>query len=230
MLNLCKCGAGIACVAGVAAGLVSVGFMAGRTAPAPAGSAIAVAQPEGMDPEAMMKLWEEKNRTGAQHEFLAKSAGTWDAEVKMWMDPSAPPDISQGSEKNSMIFDGRYLKGEFTGDWMGEKFEGISFVAYNNTEERFESIWIDSTGTALMFSTGEKQGNDTLVFTGEMKDCMSEQMMSYRNVLKFESPDKRVMTMHHTMAGMPEMKVMEITYTRRGAGRGVSNDGNRANN
>lgn len=217
----------VACAAGLAAA-VGFGFMAGRVAPAPSGAAVVVAQPEGMDPEEMQRMYEEKNRTGEHHKWLEKSAGTWDAELKMWMEPGGEPMESKGTEKNTMMFDGRYLKSEFSGDWMGEQFEGFSLMGYNNADGQFESVWVDSSGTAIIFSTGEREG-DTLVLKGEMTECISEQMMSFRHELKFEGPNKRVFTGYHTMGGQ-EMKAMEITYTKRGGSmNGRGNDGNRGN-
>jgi hypothetical protein len=226
MLSI-RSGLGIVCAAGLATA-AGVGFMAGHMAPAPTGVAMAVAQPEGMDPEEMKRQYEEKNRTGEHHKWLEKCAGQWDAEMKFWMDPAGEPMESKGTEKNQMIFDGRYLKSEFSGEWMGEKFDGFSLMGYNNAEGRFESIWVDSSGTAIMFSTGERQG-DKLTLKGEMKDCMSEQMVQFRHEMKFEGPSKRVFTGYHTMEGQ-EMKAMEIVYTKRGASmNGRGNDGNRGN-
>src|SRR5690606_33893138 len=159
--------------------------------------------------------YEEKNRTGEHHDWVKKYEGNRDATMKMWMDPAGEPLEAKGSQKNTMMFDGRYLKSEFKGEWMGEPFEGFSLMGYNNTEGRFESTWMDSGSTAILYSTGERSG-DTLTLKGEMKDCMSEQMVSYRHEMKFESPSKVVFTGYHTMGGQ-EMKAMEITYTKRGA-------------
>lgn len=219
----------VVCAAGLAAA-VGAGFMAGRVAPAPSGTAVTVAQPEGMTPEEMTRLYEEKNRTGEHHEWLKKYEGNWDAEMKMWMDPQGDPIVSEGSQKNTLMFDGRYLKSEFKGDWLGEPYEGFSLMGYNNAESRFESTWMDSTSTAILYSTGKRSG-DTLTLEGEMKDCMSEQMVSYRHEMKFESPSKVVFTGYHTVPGMGEMKTMEITYTKRGAAgmNGRGNDGARSN-
>lgn len=219
----------VACAAGLAAA-AGVGFMAARVAPAPAGTAVTVAQPEGMSPEEMSRLYEEKNRTGEHHQWLKKCEGTWEGTMKMWMDPSADPIESKASEKNTMMFDGRYLKSEFEGDWMGEPFKGFSLMGYNNTESRYETTWMDSSSTGIVFSTGERSG-DTLTLKGEMKECMTEQMVTFRHVMKFDGPNRRTFTGYHTMPGMPEMKVMEITYTKRGTGvDGGGATGNRANN
>lgn len=223
-----RSGVGIVCAAGLAAA-AGVGFMAGRMAPAPVGSAMAVAQPEEMDLEEMMRLYEEKNRTGEHHKWIEKSAGTWDVEMKFWMDPTGDPIESEGTEKNQMMFDGRYLKSEFSGDWMGEPFHGFSLMGYNNAESRYESTWIDNSGTAILFTTGERRG-DTLVFEGESKDPVTEQMMKFRHELTLDGPNKRTFTGWHAMGDGPETKAMEITYTKRGGSvNGGGNDGSRSN-
>lgn len=218
-----RSGVGIVCAAGLCAAM-GTGFMAGRIAPS--GAAVAVAQPEEMSMEEMMRLYEEKNRTGEHHKWMAQLAGEWDAQVKFWDPMSGEAHESKGSEKGELIFDGRYLKANFKGDWMGQPFEGLSLMGYNNAEQRFESIWLDSGGTAIMFSTGQRSG-DTLTLTGECKDCMSEQMVQFRHVMKIDSPTKHTFTGYHTMNGQ-EMKAMEIVYTKRGASmNGRGNDANR---
>jgi len=57
---------------------------------------------------------------------------------------------------------------------------------------------------------------------------MSEQMMTYRHVLKIDSPTKHTFTGYHSIGGAPEAKAMEIVYTKRGASmNGRGNDANR---
>ncbi|MFG0284002.1 MAG: DUF1579 domain-containing protein [Phycisphaerales bacterium JB039] len=214
---------GLLCLAGVAGAVAVAGLMAWGLAPAPAGAVTLVSQPEGMDPQEMMRLYEEKNRTGEHHDWLARCAGVWDAECSVWMDPSAPPEVSSGMERNRMLLDDRYLESEFSGEWFGEKFTGRSLMGYNNAEGRFESVWGDSTSTGLLYSTGTREG-DRLEMVGEMKDCLSEQMVKYRHVMTFDGPDKRTFTGYHTMDGQ-EMKAMEIVYTRRGQSTRGNNPG-----
>src|SRR5262245_6517189 len=70
-------------------------------------------------------------KPGPEHKLLAKMAGTWDARVKAYFDPSKPPAESTGVMKRDMILDGRFLREEYTGDIAGSPFRGLGLVGYD---------------------------------------------------------------------------------------------------
>ena len=45
--------------------------------------------------EAMMAAMEKFGAPGPEHKILLDAVGTWDLESKVWMDPSAPPEVIQ---------------------------------------------------------------------------------------------------------------------------------------
>lgn len=173
------------------------------------------------DPKAMMDAMMEQcikdGTPGAAHKKMAELAGTWDAECKMYMDPNAPPTISKGKMVSKALWDGRYIVGEFTGEFMGKPFTGHMMWGYNNVEQRFESTWIDSMSTGMMFMTGTAS-DDFKTYTSS-GDCAmnmpggSKMKYKMREVIRIISPDKHVMEMYRSDA-QGEMKEMEITYTR----------------
>ena len=55
------------------------------------------------DQNEMMQKWMDYMTPGVMHEMLAKSVGEWTYESKYWMDPSAPPTVSEGRAVNEMI-------------------------------------------------------------------------------------------------------------------------------
>ncbi|MFG0284001.1 MAG: DUF1579 domain-containing protein [Phycisphaerales bacterium JB039] len=216
---------GAACAAGLAASLIGLGYVAGRVTHS-AGGAITVAQPEGeMDPAAMMEAWKQVNQTGEQHEAISHMAGVWDAEAKFWMAPGAEPMISSGVEKNTMVFGGRYLKSEFEGEFSGEKFQGLGYMGYSNADKKYQSVWMDSTGTAIGWSTGTVEG-DTITLTGEETDPFTGEVMKFKDVGVMKDMNTRVFSRYYMM-GDDEFKSMEITFTRQGqANRPAGNDAN----
>ena len=215
----------VACAAGLAAGLVGLGFVAGRTTIGAGGQAVTVAQPEDMSPEQMMEAWKQVNQTGEQHEALSHMAGVWDAEMKFWMAPGGEPMTSSGSEKNTMVFGDRYLKSEFDGEFDGEKFQGLGYVGYSNADKKYQSVWMDSMGTAIGWATGTAEG-DTITFTGEETDPFTGDVMKFKDVGVMKDIDTRVYSRYYMVDG-DEFKSMEITYTRRGqSNRGAGNDAN----
>lgn len=175
-------------------------------------------QMPGMDSAAMEQMMK-AGTPGEMHQWMSKFAGTWDAEVKMWMDPSQPPSESKGTMTTEMMFGGRYMhstyKGEFSmGEGMKMPFEGVACMGYNNTTKKFESSWVDSMSTAMMTMSGTlDDSKKTLTMTGECTCPMTEKPCGMREVMTWTGDDKYTMTMYNSMDGK-ETKCMEIAYTR----------------
>src|SRR4030095_13182671 len=72
-----------------------------------------------VDSATMMKNWMEYAAPGEPHKMLAKSNGTWNGEVTMWMAPDAQPTTSKMTMTNKMVMGGRYPVSEAKGNMMG---------------------------------------------------------------------------------------------------------------
>lgn len=171
-----------------------------------------------MSPEmqAMMDAWQKTSTPGPQHAQLAEHfAGTWDAQVTMWMDPSAPPMTSAGRDVTTPAFGGRHLLTDFSSSMMGQPFSGKATVSYDNTTGQYVSHWIDSMSTGQFMATGDYDpATQTYTFTGDMPDPMDPgSMIPIREVTRITGPDSHVMEWYETRDGA-EHKSMEIRYTR----------------
>src|SRR5262245_33768266 len=61
----------------------------------------------------------------AEHELIAKEAGTWDATIKSWMQgPDSEPMVSKGVEVAKMMPGGLWLVSDFEGKFGEESFHG----------------------------------------------------------------------------------------------------------
>jgi hypothetical protein len=105
-----------------------------------------------LDPkmEEMMKKAEAACIPGPAHKALEPLVGDWNAEVKMWMAPEAPPSITKGKAKSTWTLKDRFLQQEFSGEFMGKPFRGISFTGYDNIREKYRSVWIDDMSTTMV--------------------------------------------------------------------------------
>ncbi len=172
---------------------------------------------QGADP--MMAMMMEMSKPVAQHDIIKNFAGTWNAEVKMWMDPSAKePKISKGVMKGTLLHGGRYLLGEFTSTFENMPFEGSLMWGYNRVDQRYESTWCDSFGTGIMMSAGQPSlDGKTIESTGHfsMPGPDGKVMdVTQREKMVMVSKDKYFEEMWHSTKDQGESKVMEITYTR----------------
>lgn len=184
-------------------------------APAPKGND--AAQP-GADE--MMKQMMEFGAPTKAHEAFKAMEGTWKAHVKMWEPGVAEASESDGTMTNTLIHGGRYVHHEFKGDFMGMAFSGSGDFGFNKATGKYEGTWMDSFGTGIMVLTGSyDEATKTYTCTGEFDMPGPDGKMmkvKQRETVTIDGPDKHTMLMYHSATGMPEMKVMEITYTRGG--------------
>jgi hypothetical protein len=92
-----------------------------------------------VDSATAMKAMMDYATPGEPHKMLAKSNGTWNGEVTMWMAPDAPPSTSKATMVNKMVMDGRYQVSETKGNMMGMPFNGMSTTGYDNVKKVFIS-------------------------------------------------------------------------------------------
>ena len=164
----------------------------------------------------MMKKAEAAGTPGKEHRALDALVGEWDAEVKTWMAPDAPPMVTRGSSKATWIMDGRFVQEEFNGQFMGKPFRGMSLTGYDNLKQKYTTLWIDDMSTAMYTSEGDAtQGGAVFTFVGTMDCPMTGQKdMPMKQVLRIVSAEKHVFEMHDPSKGK-DSKTMEITYTRK---------------
>jgi hypothetical protein len=165
----------------------------------------------GADKEEMMKKMEEAGRAGPAHKALGALLGNWKAEVTCWMDPDGPPSVSHATSKTNWTLDGRFLEEEFHGEMMGKPFTGRCLLGFDNTKQKFNSVWVDSMHTSMCVSEGKgDNGYKVITLEGKM-DCpgTGQKDIPMKQVFRLLGPDKHVLEM---FAG--DAKTMEITYTR----------------
>lgn len=171
-----------------------------------------------MDPQMaeMMKKAEIAMAPGAAHKTLEPFVGEWTADVKTWMTPGEPPAASKGSAKATWILGGRYVQEEFTGEFMGQPFRGMSLTGYDNVRQKYRSVWIDDMSTTMVTSEGEVDATGKVfTFGGDYACAMTgEKHKPARLVSRVVNKDKHIFEMHDPSRGS-DSKVMEITYTRK---------------
>src|SRR5262245_7314349 len=126
-----------------------------------------------LDPkmEEMMKKAEAATSPGAAHKALEPLVGDWNAEVKMWMAPDAPPAITKGTSKSTWALKGRFVQQEFSGEAMGKPFRGVGFTGYDNVRQKYNSVWLDDISTTMVTSEGEVDAAGKVLTFGGSYAC-----------------------------------------------------------
>ena len=68
------------------------------------------AKPAPMDEKAAMEAMQKAATPGDAHKKLESMVGTFDAKVKMWMDPSKPPEESTGTSESAWVLGNRFVE------------------------------------------------------------------------------------------------------------------------
>jgi len=172
-------------------------------------------QPAQMDMQAMMDTYKKLAIPGEPHKQLTSLAGTWTTKTKSWMEPNKPPMESTGACEDKTLLDGRFLQQECTGEMMGQPFTGIGVHGYDNLTKKYVTTWMDSMGTGIFFMDGTASADGkTITLHGSHKDPMGG-VMKHRAFWKFVDANSQTFEMYHKGKDGKEMKMMEITYTRK---------------
>jgi hypothetical protein len=172
-------------------------------------------QEKQMDPQAMMEVYQKLATPGEPHKQLASMEGSWTTKTKSWMEPNKPPMESNGSCEQKMLLDGRFLQQECTGEMMGQPFTGIGVTGYDNHTKKYVSTWMDSMGTGIYFMEGTASADGKTITQKGRYDDPTEGPMELRGVTKIVDDNTEVFEMYGTGKDGKEMKMMEITYTRK---------------
>ena len=172
--------------------------------------------------QAMMAEMAKFSMPGKEHETLKGMEGKWKATVKMWTGPGEPT-VTQGSMDNEMEFGGRMLEGQFKGDMMGMKMEGLSLMGYDNKKKEFWSFWTDNMSTSAMMMNGPASADGKTITMKGMMDGMDGKPTEHVMTTKIVDPDTHVFTMAAMMGGKMTT-MMEITYNRQGSTRTATSE------
>ena len=192
-----------------------------------------------MDPEAMMEMYAQAGQPGEQHEEMKVFVGTWKADLKSMM--AGMEDFNTtGTATYKPIMGGRFLHMDFKSTIMGEPMNGMNLTGYHKALKRYESIWIDDTGTALNYMTGKKT-DDGWVYDGEETDPIAGQTLPVRDTIVMDGKDKFTFTRHYPAEAAAAMGIevaegqdwvpgFQIVYTRAGGDHGDGHDGDHGGN
>lgn len=179
--------------------------------------AIAIAQEKKDDKmQKEMEIWAKYAEPGPHHAHLKQLEGTWNTAVKFWMAPGAPPSESTGISEGKMILGGRYVLSTYKGQYMEKPFEGLSITGYDNAKKEYVSVWVDTSMSGFMYSTGLcEQDGKVFKMNAEMFDPVTKKIQKSKGITKIIDKDKHVDEMFMIGPDGKEFKIMEITYTRK---------------
>ena len=179
-------------------------------------------RPDEEDRKGASKLAAESNfakmsATTEQHKQLEPFAGTFKAEVKMWMGPGDPM-VYTGVMTNTLVLEGRFLQQVFKGDPGGgssPNTEGCGFWGFNKATNKYEGFWIDTHSTKMQTEVGDVDDTGRVwTMVGEMTDPTGKTIKK-RTVITLEDNDHHKLEMFFPGPDGNKFKGMEIRYERK---------------
>ena len=152
-----------------------------------------------------------------EHKVLKKEEGEWKATMTMHYGPAGPmpqPMTVSGSEINQMVGE-FWISSSFEVDMGGMPFKGHGTFGYDVTSQKYVGMWVDSMSMhpTKMIGTYDKAKKTMTYQTTGMG--MDGKPMKGKNIVVYESDDRRVMTMFAKLPENEKMeKMMEIVYER----------------
>jgi hypothetical protein len=170
---------------------------------------------QGGKTDQAMEVYRKLGTPGAPHKQLASMAGSWTCRTRTWMGPDSPPMEWTGTSEQKMLLGGRYLQQEFSGEMMGSPYNGIGFTGYDNHTRKYVSTWMDSMSTGLMYFEGTAGADGKTITQTARYDDPVQGPMQWRTVTRIVDDNTFLFEMYSTGKSGKEVKMMEITYTRK---------------
>jgi hypothetical protein len=170
------------------------------------------------DMQEMMKKWMEAATPGEHHKALEHFVGKWDTVCKVWMEgPDKPASETKGTSEIKWILGGRYTLEELKSEMLGMPHSGMGITGYDNFKKQYVSFWIDNMSTAMFNTLGTFDASGkVLTSLGKMDEPMTgEKDKTVKYVVQIVGKDKHIFSVYDLVGSPNEVKVVEITYTRK---------------
>jgi len=169
------------------------------------------------DPQAeMMAVWQKAMTPGKGHDRLEPLVGKFDVDVKIWMQPGAPPSEGGGTSTHKWILGGRYLQQTYRGKSMGMPFQGVGYTGFDNALQKYVGSWMDTMGTGIMTSVGSgKPTAKKIEFESKMVDPMSGNECTMRSIIRIKDKNRNSFEMWAKGPDGKDFRTMIIEYARR---------------
>lgn len=168
-----------------------------------------------MSPEEMHAAWIKAAAPTQQHSRLKDHVGKWNVIVKFWHDPSEKPDISKGVSRITLEHNGKFLREDFKGNWMGHPFTGSGYTGYDTIHNRYFSTWIDSASPLLNTMHGNfVPESKSWVFNGESTCPVSGTTIKSEMVSRIIDKNHLLVENYALSPDGSKAKTMELSYTR----------------
>jgi hypothetical protein len=149
-------------------------------------------------------------------EILGRFAGTWEGELKAWLETQPPQQVTINEMLDTKwILNDRFLETHFSFTIGEMTNKGRVTMGYNGATKQFYRIFLGDWDPRGTFSTGVYiQSRNALIFRGMEHDPTTGDSFEKRDVFTFIDKDKISYEQFFRFADGSELKSVEGHYTR----------------
>jgi hypothetical protein len=167
------------------------------------------------NPAVLAKALENAATPGPGQARLEPMIGTFDVKIRTWLGPDLPPIESQGSCVNVWVLDRRYLQIMLSANVLGEPFNGIGYVAYDNVGKTYQVAWLDGGSTAMTVYRGGFLGaTKSATLKASVLNPLSARPTPLELRVSILENGNHMSELWGRGAGAKMFKMMELQYTR----------------
>jgi hypothetical protein len=170
--------------------------------------------------------WLKAAQPGTGQKQLATLVGPWNCEVRFSESTNTPEQKSTGTMINRFVLGGRFLETAFNANIEGQVFQGTGVWGFNNITNQFESTWIDTMSTGIVFESGKFDANTkTFTMSGRYANPTGG-FTTQKTVYTIESSDKYTISSFEVASDGKETKTMTIICTKLNGSSAATNASN----
>jgi hypothetical protein len=158
---------------------------------------------------------EPKSKPGAGQQFLAKFVGEWTV-VKKFYPQKGKPAEQEGTCRQTMIHDGRFLQSEFTFKQGEGQTAGLGLIGFEPETGLFTSVWTDSRQTkmSLRQSKDKFDGTEIVLWSKSLAEGGKERVS--RTVTRLEDDGRKIVHRQYNLnPDGTERLLTELVLTRK---------------
>jgi hypothetical protein len=151
---------------------------------------------------------------GPMHAKLEPLIGSWKMTGKWRMTPDAPWEEFEADVERKWILGKRFIEETVTSEFMGQPFEGVGIVGYDNTREQFTMVWLENMATSTFVSTGKLEGGN-ITFEGVNSDAWTGEKNKWGKSVVSLTPDNQTFKGYCKDESGKEFQNMEMLAKKR---------------
>jgi hypothetical protein len=172
--------------------------------------------PSRMDGAVLAQVLANAMTPGEGQKRLEPMIGTFDVKIRAWIDPSKPPVESLAICINTWVLGQRYIQSTLSGFVAGDPFDGIGYVAYDNVAKVYQTAWMDTGSTAMVwYRGGFDASGKSVTLKATVSDPITTKPVAVELRLSIADNGDHMSEIWGQGQGAKLTRLMELTYTKR---------------